>query len=101
EQAKQQLQQVAGLLGMDVAQALGALGAKWSFYSRVGENGLPAMALTIDVRDKPRLVELEQRLRSMLPASGDIPNVGRMTQTQVGGQTATTIRFQAPQLAQY
>jgi hypothetical protein len=100
EQMKAQVQQIAPLLGMSVPDALAALGTKWSFYSAQGGGGLPTMVLTIDVRDKQRLVELEKRLRTMLAGpNGEIRNVGRISQLQIAGQPASKLALQAPQLA--
>jgi hypothetical protein len=97
---KEQLQQFSAQLGIQLPETLADLGTKWTFFSHQGQGGWPALAFTVDVRDKQRLLEVERQLKAkLLGPGGEIPSVARVTQTQIGGQPASTLTFQAPQMA--
>jgi len=94
-QAKAAIQQVQTQWGIEVPQALKALGNRWSLHVSP-EGGWLGAAFTIEVREKARLQELEQRLLAKLQnRDGEIPGVGRIRGTEAAGQSIRTLSLQA------
>jgi hypothetical protein len=96
EQAKQAVAQLQTQLGLNVPEFLSALGSHWTLHFSAS-GGVLGGLVTIEVRDKNRLLDIEKLLLSRLAnQAGEIPNVGRISRSQFGGQTVSSLTPRTP-----
>jgi len=85
--AQDGLTQLAAQTGIDVRSLLAALGERWTLHAAAGDGSWLGAALTVQVRDKPQVIQAQDRILANLMPPNAGPRLGRIVRTPFSGQT--------------